>query len=122
MFSVHPRELHTEGEHISRQVNKLETIIRSVDSVMNSLPNFLKTDTTETITEALHKQSNKLQLEKNDLKSLSDSIIKISECYQESEKKILTEAQEVSVMHHNVSAVHNNLTWFADKLSGIKFE
>lgn len=122
MFSVHPHRLKTEGEDMLRQVRELDLIIRSVDSVMDALPNFLNTDANEEINRALHKLSERLQCEEQDLKCLSDNLIKISDYYNESEKNILKEAQEVSVIHHDVSAVHNNITWFAEKLSGIKFE
>ena len=122
MFSIHPQHIKQESENMKRYAFRMRGLIQTVKLVQNTIPECLKTNETEEIVKTLYKLHEKLDEEEQKLMRAAEILMQSAECYLNCEDKIIAEAQEIEVRHYNVSASYHDLTWFSEKLSGVKFK
>jgi hypothetical protein len=98
-------------------LDKADTLAMIQDGLTESM----ETEAMEEITEAMLKLRRSVQKEGENLAGMSDAIGNIQLQYKDTEQRIIAEAEEVALVHKNVSASYRDLSWYETKLSGMKF-
>jgi hypothetical protein len=121
MFTVRLDIMADEEQRLRKLSRSLLDKADTLAMIQDGLTESMETEAMEEITEAMLKLRRSVQNEGENLAGMSDAIGNIRLQYKDTEQRIIAEAEEVALVHKNVSASYRDLSWYETKLSGMKF-
>ena len=121
MFTIRLNALAEEEQRLRQLSMSLLNTEKNIEAIRAGLNEVMNTEASDEISMAMAKLGSGLNNEGMILRKMSDTLQNIIDQYRDTEQRIIAEAEEVALVHRNVSTGYEDISWYGEKLSGIKF-
>lgn len=121
MFTVQPARLSEEAQKLENLALKLDRMKSMLNRTGSALTDNLETEAAKDLIVSIKRLEGNLLTHTQEMSLMAKTLDNVSLIYRQCEKRITAEAQEISLMHRNVSAQINDLSWYSEKLSELNF-
>ena len=121
MFTVQPERLSEEAQRLEKISGRLAAISSMLNRMYSDLSDYLDTDSTDELMETLKKIDTRVGEEIDISRSMSRVLGNVSERYRSCEKRIISEAEEISLLHRNMSIHVVDMSRYKNLLTNLTF-